>query len=118
MGFSLAAPDSREKRDTDSSTRLRALTSAADLDAVVRESYERPVLVLVHSRDCGLSHLALAHLREHAKRSSGSVSYVVTVQMHRELCVTLARGLALRHQTPQAILLHDGKAVWATFDLR
>ena len=37
---------------------------------------------------------------------------MITVQTHRPVSDAAAQRLGLRHETPQAILLRDGKAVW------
>ena len=95
------------------------LTHLSDLDmleAAIAESLERPVLLFKHSRTCGVSCEALdelqAHVAEHAGTSSGASYKVITVQSHRGLSDSAAERLGIRHQTPQAILLKDGRAVW------
>ena len=94
------------------SVALRVLSSAADLEAALRESHERPVLLFKHSRNCGLSHMALERLREHVRINQVPISYIITVQPHRNLCADMTRMLGVRHETPQAILVDAGKAVW------
>ena len=37
---------------------------------------------------------------------------VITVQSHRRISDTAAERLGIRHETPQAILLRDGRPVW------
>ena len=95
------------------------LTHLSDLDmleAAIAESLKRPVLLFKHSRTCGVSCEALdelqAHVAEHAGTSSGASYKVITVQSHRGLSDSAAERLGIRHQTPQAILLKDGRAVW------
>lgn len=94
------------------SARLQAVGSAAELDAAIRESNEHPVLLLVHSRECGLSHIALAEIREHLRQWHAPVIYIITVQTHRHLCETLTQTFGLRHETPRAMLVHAGTVVW------
>jgi len=96
---------------------MKALTPLQDLDsleAAIVESRERPVLVFKHSRYCGVSCEALDELHSHIEGSTpGAASYkMVTVQTHRPLSDAVAQRLGIRHETPQAILLRDGKAVW------
>jgi len=84
------------------------------LDAAIAESRERPVLLFKHSRYCGVSCEALDELQAHIdNRAAGAVSYkMITVQTHRPVSDAAAQRLGIRHETPQAILLRDGKAVW------
>ena len=96
------------------------LTHLSDLDmleAAIAESAERPVLLFKHSRTCGISCEALdelqAHVAEQAAKAAAGVSYkVITVQSHRGLSDSAAKRLGIRHETPQAILLKDGRPVW------
>jgi bacillithiol system protein YtxJ len=95
------------------------LTHLSDLDmleAAIAESAERPVLLFKHSRTCGISSEALDELQTHVAAQAGTaagVSYkVITVQSHRGLSDSAAQRLGIRHETPQAILVKDGRAVW------
>jgi monothiol bacilliredoxin len=95
------------------------LTHLSDLDmleAAIVESVERPVLLFKHSRTCGISCEALDELQAHVAEQSGNpagASYkVITVQSHRVLSDSAAKRLGIRHETPQAILLKDGRPVW------
>jgi bacillithiol system protein YtxJ len=95
------------------------LTHLSDLDmleAAIAESVERPVLLFKHSRTCGISCEALdelqAHVAQQADKAAGVSYKVITVQSHRGLSDSAARRLGIRHETPQAILLKDGRPVW------
>jgi thioredoxin 1 len=96
---------------------MKALTPLVDVpsvDAAIAESRERPVLLFKHSRYCGVSCEALDELQSHIDtRANGDVAYkMITVQTHRPVSDAIAQRLGLRHETPQAILLKDGKVVW------
>lgn len=95
-------------------TRLTHLTDIQSLDAAIAESRERPVLVFKHSRFCGVSCEALDELNTHIDgQPSATAAYkMITVQTHRSVSDAAAQLLGLRHQTPQAILLRDGKVIW------
>jgi bacillithiol system protein YtxJ len=43
---------------------------------------------------------------------------MVTVQTHRELSNAIAQRLGVRHETPQAILVRDGRAIWTASHFR
>ena len=93
---------------------LTPLTDIQSLDAAIAESRERPVLLFKHSRYCGVSCEALDELNAHIEsQGASSAAYkMITVQTHRSVSDAAAELLGLRHQTPQAILLRDGKVVW------
>jgi monothiol bacilliredoxin len=96
---------------------MRVLTPLHDIesvDAAIAESRERPVLLFKHSRYCGVSCEALDQLQSHvAAQVEPAVAYkMVTVQTHRPVSDAVALRLGIRHETPQVILLRNGKAVW------
>ena len=93
---------------------LTPLIDVQSVDAAIAESRERPVLLFKHSRYCGVSCEALEELQSHIDaRADGAVAYkMITVQTHRPVSDAIAQRLGLRHETPQAILLRDGKVVW------
>lgn len=92
---------------------LTPLANVTDLDAAIAESRERPVLLFKHSRYCGVSCGALDELNAHIEGTAGSIAYkIITVQTHRPVSDAAAQRLGVRHETPQALLLRDGKVVW------
>ena len=94
--------------------KLTPLADVQSLDDAIAESRNRPVLLFKHSRYCGVSCEALDELQSHiGSRVQSDVAYkMVTVQTHRPVSDAIAERLGLRHETPQAILLRDGKVVW------
>jgi bacillithiol system protein YtxJ len=89
------------------------LSDIDELEAAIAESRQRPVLLFKHSRTCGISCEALDELRAHADEGALDAAYkLITVQSHRRLSDEAAVRFGIRHETPQAILLRDGRAVW------
>jgi bacillithiol system protein YtxJ len=101
---------------------MHNLTHLSDLDmldAAIDESRTRPVLLFKHSRTCGISAEALDELRSHLERGLVAAAYkVITVQSHRRISDEVADRLGVRHETPQAILLRDGRPVWKASHFR
>lgn len=95
-------------------TSLTPIHDVASLDAAIAESRERPVLLFKHSRHCGTSFEALDELQAHIDGARpGSAAYkVITVQTHRPVSDAVSQRFGIRHETPQAILLRDGKVIW------
>ena len=92
---------------------LNPVLDLAGLDEAIIESRERPVLVFKHSRTCGISCEALDQLHEHVAEAPAGAAYkLITVQSHRRVSDELSTRLGIRHETPQAILLRDGRPVW------
>jgi bacillithiol system protein YtxJ len=94
-------------------TNLTQLSDLDMLEAAIAESRQRPVLLFKHSRTCGISCEAFDELQSHIERAGAAAAYkVITVQSHRRLSDTAAERFGIRHETPQAILIKDGRAVW------
>src|ERR1041384_6808433 len=92
---------------------LKALRHLGDLDQLLEDSTRRPVLLFKHSYACGTSAEApdelIAHLDE--ERRHDTEYAVVTVQTHRDISNAVAARLGVRHETPQALLIRNGRVV-------
>jgi bacillithiol system protein YtxJ len=100
---------------------LTTLRGIHELDQALSDSHERPVLFFKHSHSCGISAEALDELRIHIGEQATAqlVQYaMVTVQTHRDISNKLAERLGVRHETPQAILVRDGRVVWSASHFR
>src|SRR5829696_4545681 len=92
---------------------LNPVSDIAGLDEAINESSERPVLLFKHSRTCGISCEALDQLHAHVADAPVEAAYkLITVQSHRRVSDELTSRFGIRHETPQAILLRDGRPVW------
>ena len=87
------------------------LASVADAEAMLAASQERPVFVLKNSTTCPIS--AGARRQYDALDAEGDPArYMVTVQDARPVSTYLAEALDVPHETPQAILVSGGQAVY------
>jgi len=77
------------------------------LGTLIDDSKLRPVVVFKHSTACPISAAAYREMEKY----EGDVSLVV-VQTAREVSKELASLTGIRHESPQVIVLKDGKAVW------
>ena len=98
---------------------LTNLERIDDLDALLKASEAQPVLLFKHSYTCGISAEALDELIVHLNEDNPSVRYaMVTVQTHREVSNAVSTRLGIRHETPQALLVRDGRVVWSASHFR
>ena len=98
---------------------FKHLLDTEELEAAITESLERPVLLFKHSRTCGISCEALDELRAHVEDGAVRAAYkMITVQSHRRVSDEAAARLGVRHETPQAILLRNGRPVWSASHFR
>jgi bacillithiol system protein YtxJ len=98
---------------------LTRLEQLDELSRLLEASGSRPVLLFKHSYSCGISAEALDELASHLDEAHAGVTYaMVTVQTHRDLSNAVARQLGVRHETPQALLVRDGRVVWSASHFR
>jgi bacillithiol system protein YtxJ len=98
---------------------LTRLQHVDELDALLAESSHRPLLLFKHSVSCGTSFEALDELIDHLNDERLPARYaMITVQTHRDLSTAVARRLGVRHETPQALLIRQGRVVWSASHFR
>src|ERR1043166_7107171 len=100
---------------------LTRLQQVAELETLIAESESRPLVLFKHSRSCGVSAEALDELILHLSGSRGAADAryaMVTVQTHRDVSNAVAAKLGVRHETPQAIVVRDGRAIWSASHFR
>jgi bacillithiol system protein YtxJ len=90
-----------------------------DLDRLLAQTSERPLLLFKHSVTCGTSAEALDELIDHLNEDRLDARYaIVTVQSHRELSNAVSARLGIRHETPQALLIRNGRVIWSASHFR
>ena len=92
---------------------LKALSTLDDFESAVADSTARPLLIFKHSLTCGTS--AYAHQEVEAFLSVPSLpldARVVHVQTARAVAGAIADRFGIRHESPQALLVWNGRVVW------
>lgn len=98
---------------------LAHIQQIGDFDTLLAQSADTPLLLFKHSYTCGTSAEALDQLIDHLRDRALAARYaIVTVQTHRELSRAIATRLGVRHETPQALLIQDGRVVWTASHFR
>lgn len=88
---------------------LQELANLADLDAALG-TRDAPVLLYKHSTRCGLSAAALEEVKEFAEEHPEYARiYILDLLAHRDVSEAIAVRLGIRHESPQAIVLRDGR---------
>jgi bacillithiol system protein YtxJ len=86
---------------------FHTVADAGTLEGLFERSHEAPVLLFKHSNACPISAAAYQQMA----RFDGEVSIVV-VQDSRELSREIASRTGVQHESPQALVLRNGEAVW------
>ncbi|MFV5696248.1 bacillithiol system redox-active protein YtxJ [Flavobacterium sp. LB3P122] len=88
------------------------LTDLGQLNEIIFISNEKPVAIFKHSTRCSVSRMALKQF-ENEFNSVGKVTpYFLDLIAHRDISNAIADQFSVTHQSPQLILIKDGKAVY------
>lgn len=91
----------------------KELNAVSQIESLKKESYDKPVLIFKHSTRCAISSMAISRL-ERQWSESEMVPYYLDLISYREISNEIANELQVLHESPQAILLKDGRVVFHT----
>ncbi len=83
------------------------IESHEKVDALFKSSFSYPVVIFKHSNTCGIS----LDVKEMIASVIGQINLIV-VQENREASQAVETLTGHRHQSPQAFVIRDGKAVY------
>jgi bacillithiol system protein YtxJ len=91
------------------------LTEEKQIVEIIDLSNSIPVFIFKHSTTCGISAQAKENLELSFKNSDKSfLFYYLDLLKFRSVSNEVAAILNVHHQSPQLILVHDGKVVFTT----
>lgn len=95
-------------------TQFTPVRDAGALEELFARSNEQPVVLFKHSNSCPIS--AAAH---RALKQLGAEVSIVVVQESRDVSREVETRTGVRHESPQALVLRNGEAVWTAshFDI-
>jgi bacillithiol system protein YtxJ len=95
-------------------TNFNPVEDAAALEQLLARSHEGPVLLFKHSNTCPIS--ARAYRQMQGVKSPVSI---VVVQKSRDISRAVEARTGVQHESPQALVLRNGQAVWSAshFDI-
>ena len=84
------------------------------LKSIIDASKDRPVVVFKHSNSCPISSRAYREMEQLEDIN------LLEIQSARDLSREVEELTGVRHESPQVIILRDGKAVWnaSHFDVK
>ena len=87
------------------------LTSGQDLQTAIDESFSGKVVIFKHSTRCFISKTVLRNFEKEVRNSDKNISYYfLDLLEHRDLSNAIADDFGVEHQSPQLIVLENGKA--------
>jgi bacillithiol system protein YtxJ len=91
------------------------LDTIEQLATIQKESFNQDVVLFKHSTTCGISAAAKNRLEMDWTHLNGTPKfYYLDLLSHRPVSNAIAENFKVVHQSPQIILLRNGKAVYST----
>jgi bacillithiol system protein YtxJ len=88
------------------------LTDLGQLNEIIAISNEKPVAIFKHSTRCSVSRMALKQFENEFNSSDKVTPYFLDLIAHRDISNEIANRFGVTHQSPQLILIKEGKAVY------
>ena len=90
------------------------LTEIEQLDAIIEESAEQTVVIFKHSTRCIVSRTALKQFEFDFKADEKLKLYFLDLITYRPVSNEIADRFEVEHQSPQILVIKNGKAIYNT----
>lgn len=87
------------------------LTAEDQLEMIRERSLQKPQLIFKHSTRCSISAMAKSRLERSATPATIEFYYLDLIA-HRPLSQKIALDFGVEHESPQVLLIKDGKCVY------
>ncbi len=104
--------NSEESSSTNNNIDWIPLTKVAQLDEIVEISEEKPTAIFKHSTRCSISRMVLKQLEREFDIKEKMDTYFLDLLAHRDISDAIAQRFDIRHESPQLLLIKNGKVVY------
>jgi bacillithiol system protein YtxJ len=87
------------------------LTEEGQLHEIITRSQTKPQVIFKHSTRCSISAVALQRLQK-AKQPDGLDFHFLDLLAHRPLSNKVSEVFDVHHESPQVLLIKDGKCIF------
>lgn len=103
---------SEEKKDTGSKINWIPLQFMGQLDEITALSDNKPAVIFKHSTRCSISRFALKQFEKEFALEDKVDAYFLDLLEHRDISNEIASRFNVYHQSPQLLLIKNGKSVY------
>ena len=103
---------SSEEQNSVSKINWIALTDLDQLNEIIDLSNEKAVSIFKHSTRCSISRFALKQFENEFDLEDKITPYFLDLLNHRDISNEIAVQFGVEHQSPQLILIKNGKAIY------
>ena len=100
------------QNSSDSNVNWIPLTFMGQLDEIVALSNEKPAVIFKHSTRCSVSRMALKQFETEYDLKDAVDVYFLDLLEHRAISNEIATRFGVYHQSPQLLLIKEGKSVY------
>ena len=104
---------SSEGENQPSKIEWRHLTDLGQLNEIIDLSNEKAVLIFKHSTRCSISRFALKDFENSFNLDDKMELYFLDLLNYREISNEIATKFEVMHQSPQILVIKNGKAVYS-----
>ena len=90
----------------------RQLTDLVQLNEIIAESADKPVIIFKHSTRCSVSRMVLKQFENEFDLHEKITPYFLDLLEHRDISNEIASRFGVFHQSPQLIVIKNGNAVF------
>ncbi len=91
-----------------------SLNDLQQIEEIITDSYERAVVIFKHSTRCSISRFALNRFESDFRFTKEEIlPFYLDLLSFREISNELANRFGVEHQSPQIIVIKNGKPVYA-----
>lgn len=103
---------SEDEQKNTSNVTWNQLTDLGELNEIITISEEKPVVIFKHSTRCSISRMALKQFENQYDAQENIVPYFLDLLKHRDISNEIAIQFNVQHQSPQILVIKDGKSVY------
>ena len=110
--FSSLFGNSENQNSSESKMNWIQLTDLGQLNEISMLSNEKPVIIFKHSTRCSISRMALKQFENEFDSKDEVEAYFLDLLEHRDISNEIATRFNVYHQSPQLLLIKEGKSVY------
>ena len=104
--------DSENNNSNASKINWIELTDLGQLNEIMDLSHQQPVIIFKHSTRCSISRMALKQFENEFDLEGRVTPYFLDLLNHRDISNEIATRFEVYHQSPQLLLIKEGKSVY------
>ena len=112
MNFFANRFGSSEDNVNASKVEWKQLIDLGQLNEIINLSTEKSVVIFKHSTRCSVSRMALKQFENEFDLYDKVTPYFLDLLEHRDISSEIAKRFGVEHQSPQLLLIKEGKSVY------